>query len=199
MKIRVTKPGKGNKYYIRKASGGWSPCIKGKPTDKECDVLSNCVGYSIGRVNEESEEGKITFFTKSMNAENFFKNAYKWGMETGQEPKQGAIMCWSKGKPGYEKDGAGHVAIVEKVLADNKVYTSESAYNGFAFKNKTRSKGSNGNWGASSSYHFQGFIYNPHLKDPLPVLPGVDRDESVDQILVKVEDLRDYIRRKVEF
>lgn len=44
MEIRTTKPGKGNKYYIKKASGGYSPCITGKPTDKDCDVLSNCVG-----------------------------------------------------------------------------------------------------------------------------------------------------------
>lgn len=187
MKIRTSKPGKGNKYYIRKASGGWSPCIKGKPADKDCDALANCVAYAIGRVNEESNEGKITFFTKSMNAENFYKNAYKWGMETGSEPKQGAIMCWAKGKAGDAKDGAGHVAIVEKVLAKDKVYTSESGYNSFVFKNKTRSKGKNNNWGASSPYHFQGFIYNPHL---LEVYPGVDRNDKVDQIQVKVDNLK---------
>lgn len=188
MEIRTTKPGKGNKYYIRKASGGWSPCIKGKPTDKDCDVLDNCVGYVVGRVNEESNEGKITFFT-SMNAENFYANAYKWGMKTGQEPKQGAIMCWSKGKPGYSKDGAGHVAIVEKVNSPTQVFTSESGYNSFAFKNKTRNKGSNGQWGTSDPYHFLGFIYNPHLKET-PTLDGVPRNEEVDQVLVKVTNLR---------
>ena len=188
MEIRTTKPGKGNKYYITKKSGGWSPCIKGKPTDKDCDVLDNCVGYVVGRVNEESNEGKITFFT-SMNAENFFANAYKWGMKTGQEPKQGAIMCWSKGKPGVSKDGAGHVAIVEKVNSPTQVFTSESGWNSFAFKNKTRNKGSNGNCGAGSDYHFLGFIYNPHLKET-PKVPGVPRDEYKDQVKVLVDNLR---------
>ena len=31
---RLTKPEAGNKYYIRKANGGWSNAILGSPTDK---------------------------------------------------------------------------------------------------------------------------------------------------------------------
>lgn len=50
--MRTTKPAAGNKYYIRKVNGGYSPAIKGSPADSECDVLSNCVGYAIGRFNE---------------------------------------------------------------------------------------------------------------------------------------------------
>lgn len=44
-KMRTSKPEAGNKYYITKANGGYSDAIKGSPTDKDCDVLSNCVGY----------------------------------------------------------------------------------------------------------------------------------------------------------
>ena len=51
--IRTTRPHKDDKYFVRKASGGYSTCIQGKPTDKECDVLSNCVGYANGAFNEE--------------------------------------------------------------------------------------------------------------------------------------------------
>lgn len=188
MEIRTTKPGKGNKYYIRKASGGWSPCIKGKPTDSACDVLSNCVGYAVGRFNEISNAGKIKYFT-SMNAENFYANAYKWGLKTGQEPKQGAVMVWSKGKPGVSSDGAGHVAIVEKVYSKTSVLTSESGWKSFAFKNRTRNKGSNGNWGSGRAYHFLGFIYNPDVIDT-PKVPGVPKDENKDQVLVKATNLR---------
>lgn len=188
MEIRTTKPGKGNKYYIRKANGGYSPCIAGKPTDKDCNVLANCVGYAIGRFNEISKAGKIKYFT-SMNAENFYANAYKWGLKTGQEPKQGAIMCWSKGKPGVSSDGAGHVAVVEKIYSNTSVLTSESGYNSFAFKNKTRNKGSNNNWGAGSAYHFLGFIYNPDVIN-IPKIPGVPKDENKDQVLVKATNLR---------
>lgn len=42
--VRTTKPGKANKEYTREADGGWSGCIKGKPTDANANVLSNCVG-----------------------------------------------------------------------------------------------------------------------------------------------------------
>lgn len=55
---RKTKPEKGNKYYIRKANGGYSPCIKGNPTDKNCNVLCNCVGYAVGRFNEIADAKK---------------------------------------------------------------------------------------------------------------------------------------------
>ncbi len=43
-KPRLTRPEAGNKYYITKASGGWSDAIKGKPVDALCNTLSNCVG-----------------------------------------------------------------------------------------------------------------------------------------------------------
>ena len=45
-KMRTSKPEAGNKYYITKANGGYSDAIKGSPTDEDCDVLSNCVGYA---------------------------------------------------------------------------------------------------------------------------------------------------------
>ena len=43
---RTTKPEAGNKYYITRENGGYSDAIKGNPTDKDCDVLANCVGYA---------------------------------------------------------------------------------------------------------------------------------------------------------
>lgn len=42
--MRTTKPGAGNKNYITTGAGGWSTCIKGSPTDSQCNVLANCVG-----------------------------------------------------------------------------------------------------------------------------------------------------------
>lgn len=163
--MRTTKPEAHNKYYIRKANGGYSPCILGKPTDPECNVLSNCVGYTVGRFNEEINAGEIKYWA-SMNAENFYRNAYKWNLETGQTPKVGAVMCW-EGKGNL----AGHVAIVEKVISDTEVFTSESAYGGKAFYNATRKKGANGNWGTSANYSFNGFIYNPEIPEPQPEPP----------------------------
>lgn len=157
-KIRTTKPGKGNKYYIRKANGGYSNAIKGSPTDKECNVLSNCVGYAYGRFNEIGGYGYCKYLAP-VNAEKFMD--YKGSCKTGQTPKAGAIMVWH-GNGGL----AGHVAFVERVDNNTQVYTSESDYGGKPFFNKTRNKGSNGNWGLSTkNYKFLGFIYNPAVKE----------------------------------
>ena len=43
-KVRESKPGKANLEYTTKSTGGWSGAIKGKPTDTNANVLSNCVG-----------------------------------------------------------------------------------------------------------------------------------------------------------
>lgn len=155
---RTTKPTAGNKYYIRKVSGGWSTAIKGNPTDSDCDVLSNCVGYAIGRFNEIGGYGSCKHL-KSVDAENFLQ--FKGNLESGDTPKVGACMVWQSGPTLSGANGCGHVAIVKEVISDTEVVTSESAWGGAAFKNVVRKKGSDGKWGMGSGYKFLGFIYNP--------------------------------------
>lgn len=159
-KMRTSKPEAGNKYYIRKANGGYSNAILGNPTDPECNVLANCVGYAYGRFNEIGEYGCCKYLAP-VNAENFMD--YKGSCETGMTPKLGACMVW-EGKGNL----AGHVAIVERIDNANQVYTSESDYGGKAFFNMTRSN-ANGNWGLNNNFKFLGFIYNPAVPDePIP-------------------------------
>lgn len=162
--VRTSKPSN-NKYYIRQANGGYNGAIQGSPTDKNANVLANCVGYANGRFNEIGEYGKCKYQLVS-NAENFIERAKEQGLQISQEPSVGAIMVWQKGTLS-SSDGAGHVCIVEKVNNANSVYTSESAYGGSAFYNQTRTKGS-GNWGAGSAYKFRGFIVNPAAPKPAP-------------------------------
>lgn len=152
---RLTKPEKNNKYYIRKQNGGYSDAIQGSPTDKDCNVLSNCVGYAYGRFNEIGGFGSCKYL-KPVNAENFIQ--YKGNLESGMTAKVGACMVWQGGNTLSASDGAGHVAIVEKVISDTEVITSESIWGGSAFFTQTRKKG-NGNWGYNGK--FLGFIYNP--------------------------------------
>jgi len=159
---RTTKPGAGNKYYITKSKGGYSNAIVGSPTDSECNVLSNCVGYAYGRFNEIGGYGCCKYLAP-VNAENFM--SYAGSCKTGQTPKLGACMVWQKGATLSGSDGAGHVAIVEKIISDTEIVTSESGYGcSTPFWTQTRKKGS-GNWGAGSSYKFLGFIYNPAVPD----------------------------------
>ena len=146
---RTTKPGAGNKYYIRKVNGGYSDAIEGSPKDKDCNVLANCVGYAYGRFNEIGAWGSCKYLSP-VNAKDFMK--YKGSLATGTTPKLGACMVW-------QDSSYGHVAIVEKVISNTEVLTSESAWGSSAFYTKTRTKGSNGNWGYGGT--FLGFIYNP--------------------------------------
>lgn len=178
--MRTTKPGAGNKYYIRKAQGGYSNAIYGKPTDSECNVLANCVGYAYGRFNEIGGYGYCKYLAP-VNAENFMD--YKGSCKTGMTPKVGACMVW-EGKG----DLAGHVAIVEKVYDNNHVYTSESGYGSKnPFWNSHRYN-NNGRWGCNSNYSFKGFIYNPAVKDePTPApTPAPKPSKSVDDLAREV-------------
>lgn len=175
MEMRTTKPGAGNKYYIRKAQGGYSNAIFGKPTDSECNVLANCVGYAYGRFNEIGGYGYCKYLAP-VNAENFMQ--YKGSCKTGMTPKPGAVMVW-QGAGSHP----GHVAIVEKVISDTEVYTSESGYGSKAFWNQTRKKGSNGRWGCSSTYTFLGFIYNPAVKEEAPKPAAKSVDELAKEVI----------------
>lgn len=156
---RLTRPTSGNKYYIRKANGGYSNAVQGLPTDSQCNVLHNCVGYAYGRFNEIGGYGYCKYLAP-VNAENFIQ--YKGSCKVGQTPKVGACMVWQKGTTLTGSDGAGHVAIVEKVISNTEVVTSESGWGSSKpFWTQTRKKGSNGKWGAGAAYTFLGFIYNP--------------------------------------
>ncbi len=191
-KIRTTKPEAGNKNFIRRANGGWNTCIVGSPTDKDCNVLSNCVGYASGRFNEIYNEitghtGSHKWDILNCNAENFIERAVQLGLEISNVPTLGGIMVWAKGKPGVSSDGVGHVGIVEKIIDDNTIYTSESAYGGSAFYNSTR-KNTNGRWGMGSTYSFRACIINPAVKN-VKVASNVKRNETKDQVEVLITDL----------
>lgn len=171
MKIRTTKPESGNKFYNTVSKGGYSHCIVGYPTDKDCNVLSNCVGYACGRFNEIIGTMKYPYL--NCNAENFIERARQYGLEISDKPTLGGIMVWQKGATLSGDDGAGHVAIVEKIIDDNTIYTSESGYGSSAFWNSTRSNTS-GRWGIGSDYKFRGCIINPSIKDNIPSEPKPD-------------------------
>lgn len=99
-------------------------------------------------------------YLRPVNAENFIQ--YKGTLEVGMEPRLGACMVWQKGATLTGSDGAGHVAIVEKIVSAAEIVTSESGWGASKpFWTQTRKKGSDGNWGQGSGYKFLGFIYNP--------------------------------------
>lgn len=158
-KARFTRPEAGNKYYIRKASGGYSTAIKGSPTDPDCDVLHNCVGYAGGRFHEIAERPQFDLLDL-VNAENMYNNAQQHGLKTGSTPQLGALIVWQKGATLSGADGAGHVAVVEQINPDGSIVTSESGYGAKnPFWTTARIKGTDGNWGEGAGYKFLGFVY----------------------------------------
>lgn len=169
--IRKTRPTSGNKYFITKRSGGYSTCIKGKPTDKQCNVLSNCVGYACGAFNEELGLGYEKYHL-NCNAEKFIERAIASGLSVISKPVVGSIICWQKGNTLSGSDGAGHVAIVIEVIDSNTIRTAESGYGSSNPFWITTRKNNNGRWGLNSNYKLRGFIVNPNYPyNPEPPKP----------------------------
>lgn len=183
MDIRTSRPN-GNKFYITTSAGGYSRCIVGSPTCSGANVLANCVGYACGRFNEII--GSMKYPSLNCNAENFIERAKSVGLTVVSYPTLGGIMVWQKGATLSGNDGAGHVAVVEKIIDGNTIYTSESGYGSTAFWNSTRSN-SNGRWGLGSGYTFRGCIVNPAIGDvhyTAPVTPSTGK--SVDKLANEV-------------
>lgn len=152
-KIRTSAPSTTNKYWKHTSAGGYNSCIH----IANGSVLPNCVGYAWGRFYEIlGSKPKLS----RRNAEDWFGYTAD-GYKRGKTPKVGAVICWRKGKAGVNSDGAGHVAIVERVNSDGSILISESGYNSFRFRTRTLAKP----YSIGSAYTFQGFIYNPAVDD----------------------------------
>ncbi len=172
---RLVRPGAGNKYYIRQVTGGWNPSIAGYPTDKDCNVLHNCVGYALGRFNEIGNYGCCKYL-KPYNAEQVWDA--RGDLQVSQNPALGACAVWKCGSTATGSDGAGHVAIVEQIHSADEITTSESGYGAQRpFWTQRRKRGT-GNWGQNASYQFLGFILNPAVEDK-PVEPAPKKKQTI--------------------
>ena len=186
---RLTRPEKGNKYYITKGNGGYSPAIKGKPTDAQCDVLHNCVGYAIGRFHEIAQRPQMDLFDP-VNAENIFENAKQHGLKTGKTPALGALIVWQKGATLGSADGAGHVAVVEQILCGGRIVTSESGWNA---KNPFWTAHYDSPYAYKAGYKLLGFVYQPEAQTSRAMRKG-DAGEDV-RALQEALVCRGYLRR----
>lgn len=148
-KTRLSAPSATDKNYRHYSVGGYNHCIH----IKNGSCLPNCVGYAWGRWREIL--GKKHNLSTA-NAENWWGHTSD-GYKRGQTPKLGAVMCWRKGQAGNSADGAGHVAVVEKINSDGSVTYSNSNYSGTRFYTNTLKAP----YRLGSAYAFQGFIYLP--------------------------------------
>lgn len=149
-------------YYIQTSHGGWSPCIEGNSAHGLLpfagSVLPNCVGFVVGRFNENMGLNACTYLG-SVNANELMQYCVSQGLASGNTPAIGAVMVWDDGIE-------GHACIVENVNSPTSIDYSESGYNYSVppiVRTGTRNKG-NGNWGWNAN--FLGFIYPPN--QPVP-------------------------------
>lgn len=165
---RESAPTSADKAYTVIAKGGYNVCIEGNPVNRAWygSVLPNCTGYVHGRWIELG--GKTSDYPElsTGNAKTYYANSNV--EKSPSVAREGAIMVWTNNK-------SGHVAIVEKIIDENTIYTSESDYGdehgGTIFVNRTRKK--SWNWGTYPGYSntFIGFLYHPNIS-PTPIPPG---------------------------
>ena len=138
---RLSAPSKSSKYFY--SDNIFYQCGYGMP---------NCTAYAWGRAYElMGVKPKLC----TQNAENWW--GFNDGYERSQTPRVGSVICWRKGRANHAADGAGHVAIVEQVLADGSIVTSNSNWKGTNFYTKTFKPP----YSLGGTYVFQGFIYLP--------------------------------------
>ena len=121
-------------------------------------TIPNCTGYVHGRWMEESGSHECPLSTS--NAANYYGYTAD-GMPRGSEPQLGAVICFSTGQGGQP----GHVAIVEEIIDENTIITSDSNFAHEYFVMRTRYRSLGWNFWSGSDLVFQGFIYNPNLKN----------------------------------
>ena len=155
-------------YYITTGYGGWSPCIEGNNyyglQPFPGSVLPNCVGYTVGRFNELLGLNACPWLG-SVNAKDIYDLARSQGLQVGNIPRVGGLICWDAPYP-----LEGHCAIIEEVIDNNTVKTSESGWNYTVppiITEHTRTR-VNGDFYYGISYIYQGIVYPP--------LSGLDLD-----------------------
>lgn len=155
---RTTPPDPSDLRWISNAQqyGGYNRCIVINSATGL--VIPNCTGYVHGRWMEES--GTTECPLSVSNAANYYGYTAD-GMPRGSEPQLGAVICFSTGQGGQP----GHVAIVEEIIDADTIVTSDSNYGAEYFVMRTRYRSLGWNWYAGSDLVFQGFIYNPNLKN----------------------------------
>lgn len=164
-----------SKYYITKSYGGWSPCIQGNTKfglrPFPGSVLPNCVGYGVGRFNEIAGENNCKWLG-NRNASELYDLGISQGLPHGSQPRPGALIVW-------ETSGAGHCGIVERVVDDNYIITTESGWNyvsGPIVRTVQRRKGNNWEYPGAKCL---GFIYQPEEEDIMKIFDAYKSGEAV--------------------
>lgn len=149
---------------------------------KELKVtIPSASGYAYGRFAEILQDkvmGKPKIQRKQPG-EWYDFNRRKQIYEYGDKPKLGAIIVFKK------KNAAGHVGIVEEILPDGSIYTSESSNNRTWKKRFSLVKRTPPKYTTNDKLTFCGFIYNPAVDDTATGLLDINNPNHPAQICIR--------------
>ena len=190
----MMQPDLNGKYYITRASGGYSPCILGNNSKGQRyapgSVLPNCVGWAWGRWHEVAGLKGFSFWHRG-DAVSLWSGLRFQGLQAGYEPKKYGLMIWDNGS-------AGHVAFVEDVYRNGTPVVSESGwyFTGDPVRYGSR-YGEDFRGGCSwmdDSYKYVGCVYHPCFADVKKIrLLDMDESKPVD-LLGVYQDGRNYLQ-----
>lgn len=155
---RLTSPERSNPYYNSELNV-YSQTGYGMP---------NCVAYVFGRIYEIT--GEEPLITRGSAGEWWSINKKNGYYAYGQEPKLGAVACWSN-----------HVAVVEKIEG-NTVTASQSHWGGRYFDTTVFESGTD-----RFGQKFYGYIYM--CEDYFEKLEQENTEEIKARLAEKVEDM----------
>lgn len=155
--ISDIRPRAGDKYFITRNNGGFSPCISIPGSAPDLDAIPNCVGFAVGQFNKIANCPNFPYLANS-NAENQLDIARGQGLKISETPTLGGAMVWAHGAVWNPGDGAGHIAICIGVNPDGSVVSADSAYMSTPFYTKERS---GANYGQNAKYKYLGCVVNP--------------------------------------
>lgn len=148
---RLTPPDPSDPLWINTGYGGYNRCIVRNTATGS--VLPNCTGYVHGRYMELSGTTDCPMYLG--NADGYYGYTAD-GLPRGSEPQLGAVLCFSGGS-------AGHVCVVEEIIDENTIRTSDSNYSSDYFTTYIRYRQYGWQW-AGANMTYQGCIYNPNIK-----------------------------------
>ena len=153
---RLTPPEPYDTRWINVSYGGLNKCIVRNTATGS--VLPNCTGYVHGRYLELTGLDDCPMYLG--NANGYFGYTAD-GLPRGQEPALGAVLCFD--------GGAGHVCVVEEIIDENTIVTSDSNYSSDYFTTYTRYRQYGWQW-AGANLTYQGCIYNPYIQNTSRIL-----------------------------
>ena len=163
----LTQPNLSDIWWIHITHGGMNSCII---VSGGGSVLPNCTGWAWGRFSQIM--GEPCSLCRG-NAGTWFSYTAD-GYERGMVPSEGAVLCLGQvGQP-------GHVMIVEQVNPDGSIITSESGYGASRlwWTNTRRPPNYLTASERKGQYFFQGFIYNPAVRQKTPLELFIEAAEA---------------------